>query len=230
MEVNKQVKEILKTSQDLLKASDYQNAVVEVSKTVQYQDVDMDLMRDAYELLAKITTESNGKFGVDALPMLMSASWYEDPLIEMNMSITLNAMEQQSLPGSVLFNSRSKIMEWIITNTGEFARVNLQQISNDLGIEISVIDKIISDAIFDGDIIGEYDPQKQEIMILPFEQEKRQLKCIICYKMIPFDDPNLVRCKFCGSAAHEEEILQWAEISKNKCPRCASELELTRGV
>ncbi|MHA1143183.1 MAG: RING finger protein [Candidatus Helarchaeota archaeon] len=230
MESNRQVKNILKTVRDLLKAGDYRNAISNLCQTVQYEDVDIDLMRDAYELLGKILNESDGSFGIDALPMLMSASWYEDPLIDMNVSIALNAMEQQSLPGSVLFNSRSKILEWIITNTGEFARVNLNQISSELGLDLSLIERVINDAIFDGDIIGEYDALKKELMVLPFEKEKRQLKCIICYKMIPFDDPKLVRCKYCGSAAHEDEILQWAQISKNKCPRCASELELVRGI
>ncbi|MHC1592365.1 MAG: hypothetical protein ACXQS8_09780 [Candidatus Helarchaeales archaeon] len=230
MESNRQVKAILKTARDLFTAGDYRNVIAELSKTIQYEDVDIELMRDAYELLSKVLTESNGSYGVDALPMLMSASWYQDPLIDMSVSIALNAMEQQTLPGSVLFDSRSKVLEWIINNTGEFARVSLDKIASELGIDISLVERIITDAIFDGDIIGEYDSIKKEIMILPFEKEKRQLKCIICYQMIPFDDPRLVRCKYCGSAAHEDEILQWAQISKNKCPRCASELELIRGV
>ena len=66
----------------------------------------------------------------------------------------------------------------------------------------------------------------RDLMVLPAEAEKRQLKCIICYQDIDFDAPDMVRCKYCGTVAHHEHIMQWVAAAGKKCPRCMSELEL----
>ena len=209
--------------------NDYLGAVVKLTQILNYEIVDVELVRDCYELLANIIVETEGKYGIDALPLIMNGNLYEDPLIDMNVNIALNAMEQQAIPGSALLNSRDEVLKWLINNTNEFARINLDELSQNLEIDGILVKRIIQDAVFDGYIVGEFTTEK-EFMILPYEQERRQLKCIVCYQMINFDDPSLVRCKYCGSAAHEEEILKWAEVSKNKCPRCMSELELVRGL
>ncbi|MHA1784107.1 MAG: hypothetical protein ACTSVY_09590 [Candidatus Helarchaeota archaeon] len=228
-QANKEVKENIKAAKAFIATNDYLSATMKLNELLNYELVDMDLVRDCYELLAKILVDTEGKYGIDALPLLMNGNLYEDPLIDMNVNIGLNAMEQQAIPGSALLNSRDEVLKWLINNTSEFARVNIEELSRDLGIDKILIRRIIEDAMFDGYIVGKFNTDN-EFMILPYEQEKRQLKCIICYQMIDFDDPTLVRCKFCGSAAHEEEILKWAEVSKNKCPRCMSELELIRGI
>lgn len=228
-QANREVKEIIKHAKSMKTTNDYLSAVVKLSEILNYELVDVELVRDCYELLANIMVETEGKYGIDALPLIMNGNLYEDPLIDMNVNIALNAMEQQAIPGSALLNSRDEVLKWLINNTNEFARINLNELGQNLGIDGILIKKIIQDAVFDGYIVGQFTTEN-EFMILPFEQEKRQLKCIVCYQMINFDDPSLVRCKYCGSAAHEEEILKWAEVSKNKCPRCMSELELVRGL
>ena len=228
-QANKEVKEIIKYAKSMKATNDYLSAIIKLNEILNYELVDIDLVRDCYELLANIMVENEGKHGVDALPLIMNGNLYEDPLIEMNVNIALNAMEQQAIPGSALLNSRDEVLKWLINNTNEFARINIEELGANLGIDGILIKRIIQDAVFDGYIVGQFTTDN-EFMILPYEQEKRQLKCLICYQMINFDDPSLVRCKFCGSAAHEEEILKWAEVSKNKCPRCMSELELVRGL
>ncbi|NHI92692.1 MAG: hypothetical protein EAX96_09320 [Candidatus Lokiarchaeota archaeon] len=228
-QANKEVKEIIKNAKSMKATNDYLNAVIKITEILNYEVVDLDLVRDCYELLANIMIETEGKYGVDALPLIMNGNLFEDPLIDMNVNIALNAMEQQAIPGSALLNSRDEVIKWLINNTNEFARINILELGNNLGFDSILVRKIIQDAVFDGYLVGQF-TSENEFMILPYEQERRQLKCIICYQMIDFDDPNLVRCKFCGSAAHEEEIIKWAEVSKNKCPRCMSELELIRGL
>jgi len=229
-QTNKEVKEIIKQVKMLQTVDDYLGATTKINEILKYELIDIDLVRDCYELLANVMTKSEGKHGINALPLLMNGNLYEDPLIDMNVNIALNAMEQNVIPGSALLNSRDQVLTWLINNTNEFARIKLDDVGANLNIDQVIIKKIVQDAIFDGYIVGNYDPLYNELLVLPYEQERRQLKCIVCYEMIDFDDPNLVRCKYCGSAAHEEEILKWAEVSKNKCPRCLSELELLRGI
>ena len=153
-------------------------------------------------------------------------------IIDMNVSKALQAMERYStqVPITALMNSRDRVLHWCVTNTGEFDRVAIIDIANDLGIDITTVEKILQNATFDGDLVGEYDDIKKELVCLPFEEEKRQLKCVICHQMVMFDDPELVRCKFCKTAAHRSHIMEWVKAAGEKCPRCMSKLELQEGI
>ena len=104
--------------------------------------------------------------------------------------------------------------------------MELADLSNELGVPLELLERIINDAIFDGYIVGKLDTEKKQLVVMPYEQEKRQLKCIICYKDIDFDATDLVRCKYCGTVAHYDHIMQWVAAAGKKCPRCMSELEL----
>ncbi|MHA1299561.1 MAG: hypothetical protein ACTSO9_09020 [Candidatus Helarchaeota archaeon] len=232
LSANKKAKAIMRKSKDLLAASDYEGAINELYNILELGEIDIELIRDMYEFLAEVIEKSGGTGAINAVALLISGHLYEDPFVDMNVSRALQSMESYStkVPVSALMNSRDRVLQWCVTNTSEFDRVSLETISNALGIDISTVQKIISNALFDGDLIGEYDELKNELVCLPFEKEKRQLKCIICHQMVMFDDPELVRCKYCKSAAHRSHIMEWVKAAGEKCPRCMSKLELQEGI
>jgi hypothetical protein len=178
----------------------------------------------------KIIRDSKGGGGValDVLPLIMAGRLIEDPLVDMNLGMAVSELEKNEVAQNpnLFRNSRDQIVQWLIDNTGEFARVTLEKLSVELNIPLNLVERIMNDAIFDGYIIGKLDKEKKELVVMPYEQEKRQLKCIICYHDIDFDAPDLVRCKYCGTVAHRDHIMQWVAAAGKKCPRCMSELEL----
>ena len=232
LSANKQAKSIIKRSKNLMALSDYEGAINELYHILELEDVDIEILRDMYEFLADLIDQSGGFGVINAVALLINGHLFEDPFIDMNVSKALQLMESFSdtIPITALMNSRDRVLQWCVTNTGEFDRVSLNKIANELGIDIPTVEKIVSNAVFDGDLIGEYDSIKKELVCLPFEKEKRQLKCIICHQMIMFDDPELVRCKFCNYAAHREHIMEWVKAAGDKCPRCMSKLELEDGI
>ncbi|MHA1379932.1 MAG: PCI domain-containing protein [Candidatus Helarchaeota archaeon] len=232
LSTNKKAKAIIRKSKEIMTASDYEGAINELYYILELEDVDIEIIRDMYEYLAELIEKSGGIGVINAVALLINGHLFEDPFVEMNVNRALQAMENFSdkVPITALMNSRDRVLQWCVTNTSEFDRVSLKNIANELGIDVSTVEKIISNAIFDGDLIGEYDEFKQELVCLPFEKEKRQLKCIICHQMIMFDDPELVRCKYCKSAAHKTHIMEWVKAAGDKCPRCMSKLELHEGL
>lgn len=230
--MNKNAKAILKRAKELVDNFEFEEAINQLSKILQMDGVDTEILRDLYEFLAELFEKSGGAIGINAVTLLINGHLFEDPFIDMNINRALQTMENFStkVPVTALMNCRDLTMQWICTNTGEFARLSLEKVANDLNIDLPIIEKIITNAIFDGDIIGEYDDLKKELVILPYEKEKRELKCIICHAMVAFDSPELVRCKFCGSAAHRTHIMEWVKTAGEKCPRCMSQLELQEGL
>ncbi len=229
---NKQAKTIINKSKNRLEMSDYEGAINELYYILELEDVDIEIIRDMYEYLADLIDKSGGIGVINAVALLLNGHLFEDPFVDMNVSKALQLMESfsEKVPVTALMNSRGRILQWCVTNTGEFDRVSLEKIANELDIDLATVQKIISNAVFDGDLIGEYDSLKKELVCLPFEKEKRELKCIICHQMVMFDDPELVRCKFCNSAAHREHIMEWVKAAGDKCPRCMSKLELHEGI
>ena len=232
LSANKQAKSIIKRSKNLMALDDYEGAINELYYILELQDVDIEIIRDMYEFLAALIDQSSGLGVINAIALLINGHLFEDPFVDMNVSKALQLMESYStqIPITALMNSRDRVLQWCVTNTKEFDRITLANLANELDIDETTVEKIISNAVFDGDLIGEYDEIKKELVCLPFEEEKRQLKCIICHQMIMFDDPELVRCKFCNSAAHREHIMEWVKAAGDKCPRCMSKLELEEGI
>lgn len=229
-EVRELVNEIVAQGGNYLSARRYKDAVKVLNEILNYPQeyVDMEKYRETYELLVKIIRESKGSVALDVLPLIIAGRLLEDPLIDMNIGIAVTELEQtQAAADPNLFqNCRDRIIEWLIDNTEEFARVHLTDLSRDLNVPLDLLERIINDAIFDGYIVGKLDTEKKDLIVMPYEQEKRQLKCIICYQDIDFDAPDLVRCRYCGTVAHHEHIMQWVAAAGKKCPRCMSELEL----
>ncbi len=229
-EVREITEEILRQANDALNSRRYRESVQILTDILNYPQeyVEMERYREAYELLVKIIKESKGSVALDVLPLIIAGRLLEDPIVDMNLGIAVSELEQtQAAKDPNLFqNTRDRIIQWLIDNTEEFARVRLEELSQDLNVPLDLLERIIKDAIFDGYIVGKLDEEKKELVVMPYEQEKRQLKCIICYQDIDFDAPDLVRCKYCGSVAHYEHIMQWVAAAGKKCPRCMSELEL----
>ncbi|NVM31875.1 MAG: PCI domain-containing protein [Candidatus Helarchaeota archaeon] len=229
-EVRELVNEIVAQGGNYLSARRYKDAVKVLNEILNYPQeyVDMEKYRETYELLVKIIRESKGSVALDVLPLIIAGRLLEDPLIDMNIGIAVTELEQtQAAADPNLFqNCRDRIIEWLIDNTEEFARVHLADLARDLNVPLDLLERIINDAIFDGYIVGKLDTEKKDLIVMPYEQEKRQLKCIICYQDIDFDAPDLVRCRYCGTVAHHEHIMQWVAAAGKKCPRCMSELEL----
>ncbi len=229
-EVRELVNEIVNQAGNMRSAGRFQEAVQVLIEILNYPQewVDMEKYRETYEMLVQIIRESKGSVALDVLPLIIAGRLIEDPLIDMNLGIAVSELEQtQAAQDPNLFqNSRDRIIQWLIDNTEEFARVKLSELSSDLNVPLDLLEKIINDAIFDGYIVGKLDTEKKDLIVMPYDQEKRQLKCIICYQDIDFDAPDLVRCKYCGTVAHHEHIMQWVKAAGKKCPRCMSELEL----
>ena len=229
-EVREIVNEIVREAKTCLSARRYLDGVKVLTEILNYPQefVDPEKYRETYELLVKFIQQSEGKVALDVLPLIIAGRLLEDPLIDMNLSMAVSELEQHKVAQdpNLLQNSRDRIIQWLIDNTEEFARVKLHELSSTLSIPLELLERIISDAIFDGYIIGKVDSEKKELVVMPYEQEKRQLKCIICYQDIDFDAPDLVRCKYCGTVAHHEHIIQWVAAAGEKCPRCMSKLEL----
>lgn len=230
--MNKKAKAFVKRAKSMASESDYEGAINELKYILEMDGVDTEIIRDMYEFLAGLIEKSNGDGVINAVALLINGHLFEDPFIDMNVSRALQAMESFStkVPITALMNSRDRVLHWCVTNTGEFDRVSIEDIAKDLNIDTSTVEKILENAVFDGDLIGEYDELKKELVCLPFEKEKRQLKCVICHQMVMFDDPELVRCKFCKSAAHRSHIMKWVRAAGEKCPRCMSKLELQEGI
>ena len=230
--MNKKAKAIIKKAKDMVSISDYEGAINELYYILEMDGVDTEIIRDMYEFLTEVIEKSNGNDVINAVALLINGHLYEDPFIDMHVSRALQAMESFStkIPITALMNSRDRVLHWCVKNTGEFDRVSVEKIAKELDIDNSTVEKILENAVFDGDLIGEYDELKKELVCLPFEQEKRQLKCVICHQMVMFDDPELVRCKYCKSAAHRSHIMEWVKAAGEKCPRCMSKLELQEGI
>ncbi|MFX0135158.1 MAG: PCI domain-containing protein [Candidatus Hodarchaeota archaeon] len=229
---NKKAKAILRRAKGLVTDSDNEGAINELYNILEMEGVDLEIIKDMYEFLADLIEKSGGNGIINAIALLINGHLFDDPFIDMNVSRALHIMESYStkVPITASMNSRDRVLQWCCTETSEFDRVSLEKIAKDLGIDLSIVEKIVSNAIFDGDITGEYDKIKKELVCLPFEKEKRQLKCIICHDMVAFDDPELVRCKFCNSAAHRSHVMEWIKAAGEKCPRCMSKLELHEGI
>ena len=229
-EVRELVNTIVTQAGNMRSAGRYHEAVQVLIEILNYSQewVDMERYRETYEMLVQIIRESNGSVALDVLPLIIAGRLLEDPIIDMNVGIAVSELEQtQAAADPNLFqNARDRIIQWLIDNTEEFARVKLSYLSGELNVPLDLLEKIINDAIFDGYIVGKVDTEKKDLIVMPYDQEKRQLKCIICYQDIDFDAPDLVRCKFCGTVAHYEHIMQWVNAAGKKCPRCMSELEL----
>jgi hypothetical protein len=229
-EVREIVKEIMHQAEDCLSSGRYQAGVKVLTEILNYpQDyVEMEKYRETYELLVKFIKFSKGAVALDVLPLIIAGRLLEDPLIDMNLGIAVNELEQFKVATdpNLFQNFRDRIIQWLIDNTEEFARVRLEDLVRDLNVPMDLLERILNDAIFDGYIIGKLDTEKKELVVMPYEQEKRQLKCIICYQDIDFDAPDLVRCKYCGTVAHHEHIMQWVAAAGMKCPRCMCDLQL----
>jgi len=229
-EVREVTEEIIRQATDAFNGGRYPESIQILIDILNYPQeyVDIERYRDAYELLVKVIKESHGSVALDVLPLIIAGRLLEDPLIDMNIGIAVTELEQtQAAQDPNLFqNTRDRIIQWLIDNTEEFARIHLDTLVQDLNVPRDLLERIIKDAIFDGYIIGKLDLEKGDLVVLPAEIEKRQLKCIICYQDIDFDAPDLVRCKYCGTVAHHEHIMQWVAAAGKKCPRCMSELEL----
>jgi len=229
-EARKIVEQIVNQAECCFKDGRYHDSVKILTEILNYpQDcVEMEKYRETYELLVKIIRDSKGEVGLDVLPLIIAGRLIEDPLVDMNLGIAVSELEQHKVAAdpNLFRNCRDQIVQWLIDNTGEFARVKLDDLAKYLNIPLTMVIRIINDAIFDGYIIGKLDLQKQELVVMPYEQEKRALKCIICYQDIDFDAPDLVRCKYCGTVAHHDHVMQWVAAAGKKCPRCMSELEL----
>ena len=230
LEIRKIVEQIVTQADNCLRCGRFHDSVAILTEILNYpQDcVEMEKYRETYELLVKIIRESKGEVGLDVLPLIIAGRLIEDPLVDMNLGIAVSELEQCKVATdpNLFRNCRDQIVQWLIENTGEFARVKLGDLANSLNIPLNLVIRIIKDAIFDGYIIGKLDMEKQELIVMPYEQEKRALKCIICYQDIDFDAPDLVRCKYCGTVAHHDHVMQWVAAAGKKCPRCMSELEL----
>lgn len=229
-EVRDLVNEIVNQAENLRNTGRYRDSIKVLTEILNYPQewVDPEKYREAYELLVRIIRDSNGSVAKDVLSLIIAGRLIEDPLIDMNLSLAVSELEQtQAAQDPNLFqNFRDRIIQWLIDNTEEFARVQLKTLAEELNVPIDLLERIINDAIFDGYIVGKLDSEKKELIVMPYEQEKRQLKCIICYQDIDFDAPDLVRCKFCGTVAHYDHIMQWVNAAGEKCPRCMSKLEL----
>ncbi|MHA1263634.1 MAG: hypothetical protein ACTSRS_00210 [Candidatus Helarchaeota archaeon] len=229
-EVRELVNEILTQAENYKNEGRFKESVQVLTEILNYPQelVDPEKYRETYELLVKIIKESKGSIALDVLPLIIAGRLLEDPLIDMNLGIAVSELEQtQAAKDPNLFqNFRDRIIQWLIDNTEEFARVNLVELAEELNVPLDLLEKIINDAIFDGYIVGKLETERKELVVMPYEQEKRQLKCIICYQDIDFDAPDLVRCKYCGTVAHYDHIMQWVNAAGKKCPRCMSNLEL----
>lgn len=229
-EARKIVEQIVTQAESCFRAGRYQDSVKILCEILNYpQDcVEMEKYRETYELLVKIIKDSKGGVALDILPLVIAGRLIEDPLVDMNLGLAVSELEKCKVAAdpNLFRNCRDQIVQWLIDNTGEFARVKLDDLAKYLNIPLNLVERIISDAIFDGYIIGKLDLEKQELVVMPYEQEKRALKCIICYQDVDFDAPDLVRCKYCGTVAHHDHIVQWVAVAGKKCPRCMSELEL----
>ena len=231
-EVRDIVQEILRQADNFLNIGRYIDCIKILTEILNYpQDyVEIEKYRDTYEILVKVIQRSKGQGGVaiEVLPLIIAGRLLEDPLIDMNLGLAVNELEQNKVAQdpNLFQNCRNQIVQWLIDNTGEFARVKLEDLSSDLKIPLNMVERIVNDAIFDGYIIGKLNLEKKELIVMPYEQEKRQLKCIICYQDIDFDAADMVRCKYCGTVAHHDHIMQWVAAAGKKCPRCMSELEL----
>ena len=229
-EVRQIVDEIMRQASDYLSIGRYSDGVKVLTEILNYPQeyVDPERYREAYEMLVDFIKRSGGTVALDVLPLIIAGRLIEDPLIDMNIGIAVSELEQtKAAQDPNLFqNTRDRIIQWLIDNTEEFARVELGKLSDELSVPIDLLERIISDAIFDGYIVGKLDTEKKDLIVMPYEQEKRQLKCIICYQDIDFDAPDLVRCKYCGTVAHYDHIQQWVAAAGKKCPRCMSDLDL----
>lgn len=229
-EARKIVEQIVSQAETCFREGRYQDSVKILCEILNYpQDcVDMENYRETYELLVKVIKESKGEVALDILPLIIAGRLIEDPLVDMNLGLAVSELEKckVAVDPNLFRNCRDQIVQWLIENTGEFARVKLNDLADFLNIPLNLVIRIINDAIFDGYIIGKLDMERQELVVMPYEQEKRALKCIICYQDIDFDAPDLVRCKYCGTVAHHDHIMQWVAAAGKKCPRCMSELEL----
>lgn len=229
-EVRKIIEEIVSQADICLSAGKYREGVQILTEILNYprEYVDPEKYRESYELLVKFIRQSQGSVALEVLPLIIEGRLIEDPLVDVNLGLAVSELEQHKVAKdpNLFQNSRDQIVQWLINNTGEFARVRLEDIALDLNIPLNLVERIVKYAVFDGYIIGKLDLEKKELIVMPYEQEKRQLKCIVCHEDLDFDALDLVRCKYCGTVAHRAHILQWVAAAGEKCPRCMSRLEL----